>query len=92
MEARVADVTSAVGSLSATVGEQLKASLDQFSKTVEGRFKELASSQAEAQKKLEQDRIQQFQDLQELLAHKSPKVRAVSQGPPGQQSDGSARP
>ena len=51
VEARVADVTSAVGSLSATVGEQLKAPLDQFSKTVEGRFKELASPQAEAQKK-----------------------------------------
>lgn len=80
VESRVAEVTTAVGSLSQSVGEQLKASLDHFSKTVEGRFRELASNQAESQRKMEQDRVQQFQELQDLLAHKSPKVRAVQPG------------
>lgn len=38
VESRVAEVISAVGTLTASVGNQLRASLDHFSKTVEGRF------------------------------------------------------
>ena len=39
---------------------------------------EMAAAQAETQRK--SDEAQQFEDLQDLLAHKSPKVRAVAQG------------
>ena len=78
VESRVADVTAAVGSLSASVGDQLRASLEQFSKTVEGRFKDFTAAQVEQQKQFEKDRCQQMQDLQDMLAHKSPKVRAVT--------------
>ena len=78
IEARVADVTAAGSSLGAAVGDQLKASLEQFYKTVDGRFREFAASQAEARRKLDQERATQFQELQGLLAHESPKARAYS--------------
>ena len=56
----------------------MTASMEQFNKSLDGRFREMNAQQLEAQKKAEQDRWSQFKELQELLAHKSPKVRAVS--------------
>ena len=81
VESRMTDVTNAVNSMTTVVGDQLKASLDQFSKSVDGRFREMTAVQAETQRKSDEARAQQFQELQDLLAHKSPKVRAVAQGP-----------
>ena len=52
--------------------------MDQFSKSLDGRFREMAAQQVEAQKKADQDRWAQLKELQEMLAHKSPKARAVS--------------
>ena len=80
VESRISDVSTAVSSLTSAVGDQLKALLDQFSKSVDGRFNQMAAAQAETQRKSDEARAQQFQDLQDLLAHKSPKVRAVVQG------------
>ena len=82
VESRMTEVTNAVSSMTTVFGDQLKASLDQFSKSVDGRFREMTAAQTETQRKSDEARAQQFQDLQDLLAHKSPKVRAVAQGTP----------
>ena len=78
VEARVADIGGAMSTLSGTVEKQMMAGMEQFHKSLEGRFREMNAQNIEAQKKAEQDRWSQFKELQEMLAHKSPKVRAVS--------------
>ena len=78
VEARVADIGGALSTLSGTVEKQMIAGMEQFHKSLEGRFREMNAQNVEAQKKAEQDRWSQFKELQEMLAHKSPKVRAVS--------------
>ena len=78
VEARVADIGGTLSSLTGTVEKQMMAGMEQFHKSLEGRFREMNAQNIEAQKKAGQDRWSQFKELQEMLAHKSPKVRAVS--------------
>ncbi len=57
--------------------------VDQFSKGLDGRFREMAAQQVEAQKKADQDRWAQFKELQEMLAHKSPVLFPLQGIPEG---------
>ena len=68
-----ADVNTALSTFSDKVEQKMSSSMEQFSKSLDGRFREMAAQQIEAQKKADQDRWAQFKELPDMLAQKSPK-------------------